>query len=352
MMHLVIMAGGTGTRFWPLSRVKKPKQLLALASEKTMLRETVDRFASLVSPEQVQIVATETITQVIRDEFPELPENAIVAEPCGRNTAPCIALATLKILQDDPDATLIVVPADHYVRPVDVFCKQILDATKQLEKNPNAIVTLGIKPTSPSESFGYIPRKGVGVDGLASGLAFHEKPKKETAEKYVASGDYFWNSGVFVMRADQAAELFKAHTPELYSVLLEVVASSEYEAKLAEVYPTLESISFDYAIMEKVDEVLLLEAEFDWNDVGSWQALASVHPPDSDGNVLQGKTFSLESKNCIARSDDAHLTALFGVEDLIVVHTPDATLVASRKNEESMRQLVEALRDSGEKDYL
>jgi mannose-1-phosphate guanylyltransferase len=367
MLHALIMAGGSGTRFWPASRRNVPKQLLPLVGERSMLRATVDRLESLIPPERIWPSVGRNLVEAVRAELPEVPEQTYVVEPCQRNTAPCIGLAALLMLRDDPDAVMIVLPSDHAIADVAAFQKAVRLAERLVAKPRKQLVTFGIKPTYPSEGFGYIEKAEMITppQGSFSAIAadidvyqvvrFREKPKREQAEEFLAAGNFAWNSGMFVWRADVLVELLRKNEPEMIARLETIAAAygtPEYEAVLDREFPQIKSISIDYAVMEQAPAIVSIEAPFDWDDAGSWQSLARLRGTDEAGNTIVGRHLGLDTRDTIIRTSDDHLIVTLGLKDLIIVHTPDATLVADKKDEESIRKLTQLLKERGWEGYL
>ena len=365
MLHAVIMAGGAGTRFWPESRGARPKQLLPLAGPRTMIQATFDRLAGLIPPERTLVVTNERLAAAIAEQLPELPRTRILGEPCRRDTAPCIGWAALTALRDDAEATLVVLPADHVIYPTPVFQAAVRQAAALVEESPGRIVTFGIPPTYPAESFGYIHRgellptklaaAGEKLAGVYSVRRFREKPNAAVAREYLAAGGFYWNSGIFVWRASTILEAIARHQPDMHRRLqtISVAAGTRSEAEvLQREFAAIRGISIDYAVMEQADDVAVIEAPFSWDDLGSWQALARLRGEDADGNTVAADFQGIDTQHSILRGPAGHLIVTLGVSDLIVVHTPDVTLVADRRREESIRQLVKLLEERGLTEYL
>ncbi|MEX0610853.1 MAG: mannose-1-phosphate guanylyltransferase [Pirellulales bacterium] len=357
MLHAIIMAGGTGTRFWPASTNETPKQLLRLVGDATMLRQTVDRLGELVPNERRLVVTNNRLVNAARQQLPELPPRAIIGEPCKRDTAPCIGLAALLVSRTDADATMAVLPADHIIRPAETFQSAIRQAAQLVDESPHRIVTFGIKPTYPAEVFGYIHRG----EPLASSHAaytvkrFQEKPDATKATKYLDSGEYYWNSGIFVWRAATIIDALRQQQPEMLTHLEAIVAAwdtNQRDAVFQREFQAIEPISIDYAVMEHARDVAVIEAPFEWDDLGGWQALARLAGADETGNTIVGKHLGLETTGTIVRTDDDHLVVTLGLNDMIVVHTPHATLVANKHDEEKIRQIVKELESRGWTEYL
>jgi mannose-1-phosphate guanylyltransferase len=360
MLHAIIMAGGTGTRFWPASRNDSPKQLLELVGGETMIRQTVDRLGELVPAERRMIVTNQRLVEAVRSELPELPAAAIVGEPCKRDTAPCIGLAALIVSRTDPDATLVVMPSDHVIRPAESFQAAIRASAALVDASPGRIVTFGIKPTYPAEVFGYIHR-GKPIEqpsGTAPAFvvnSFKEKPFAEAARQYLESGEYYWNSGIFVWRARTILDALRSRQPEMLAHLEAIVAAwdtPERNAVFNREFTAIKPISIDYAVMEHAADVAVIEAPFEWDDLGGWQSLARLAGTDGNGNTIIGRHLGLDTTGTIVRTDDGHLVVTLGLQDTIVVHTPNATLVASKHDEEKIRQLVKELESRGWTEYL
>jgi mannose-1-phosphate guanylyltransferase len=362
MLHAVIMAGGSGTRFWPLSRTARPKQLLDLTGGRTMIQSTVDRLGSLATPERTWIITNRSLIGPIASQLPHLSPERIVGEPCKRDTAPAVGLSALLVAQEDPDATIVVMPSDHSIEPADEFQKAIGKALRVLESRPEALVTFGIKPTFAAENFGYIERgEQIGIrndwldKNVFSVLRFREKPARSVAAEYLASGNFYWNSGIFVWKARTILDALARYEPEMFKHLELIGAAigrADFSATLDREFTAIRPKSIDFAVMEHYQPVIVIEAPFTWDDVGSWQAMARSLGTDSDGNTAVGKHLSIRTKGTIIRTTDAHLVVTLGLEDCVVVHTPDATLVADKNQEEAIRDVVKALEQRSWREYL
>ncbi|MCC6491831.1 MAG: mannose-1-phosphate guanylyltransferase [Pirellulales bacterium] len=360
MLHAVIMAGGAGTRFWPASRAAMPKQLLALVGKQTMLRQTVERLGDLVSSQQTLIVTSERLVPVIRRQFPELPAASLVGEPCKRDTAPCIGLAAMLVSRDDPDATMAVLPADHVIRNASRFQDAVRQAVEMVARQPDLIVTFGIRPNYPAEIFGYIQR-GARMDVYdEAGPAFivkrfREKPDAATATEYLASGDFYWNSGIFIWKATTILAALRERQPEMFERLQQIVAGwgsdAQHETFVRE-FALIKGISIDYAVMEHAHNVAVIEAPYDWDDLGSWQSLSRLAGTDRFDNTIVGRHLGMNTAGTIVRTSDDHLVVTVGLKDCLIVHTPDATLVANKHDEEAIREIVRQLEARGWKEYL
>jgi len=359
MLYAVIMAGGSGTRFWPESRAQTPKQLLRLAGERTMIQQTVDRLGPVAPPERVLIVTNVRLAEGIAKQLPELPERGIISEPCKRDTAPCIGLAAGQIAREDPDALMAVMPADHVIRPDEKFQAAINYAAQLVEESPQRLVTFGIRPTFAAETFGYIERgDALKSDGVAEAYKvarFREKPDDATAREYLESGNFYWNAGIFVWKAKTILDALAEHQPKMFEHLeriCDALGTPEYDEVLEREFTAIEGTSIDYAVMENADDIAVVEAPFEWDDVGTWRSLARLRGTDDNDNTIEGRHIGLDTRGTIVRTDDEHLVVTLGLEDVIVVHTPDATLVANKEHEESIRQVVKLLKEKGWEDYL
>lgn len=356
MLHAVILAGGSGTRFWPQSRRALPKQFLRFGSDRTLLQETVERCRGFVPPERTWIVTGSAHASETARQVSDICVSNVLIEPFGRNTAPCIGLAAIQLLATDPEAVMLVMPADHVIRPVAEFKRTVEQAVAIVERDPAALVLFGVMPTYPATGFGYIQRGELLPDSIGFRVAaFREKPDTATAAQYLASQGFFWNCGLFVWRAATILEQIEHHAPEIAMRLkrLQTAIGTEHWAEsLAAEFPQMPSVSIDYAILEKASGVAVIPATFEWDDVGSWQSLARLLPTDAEGNTIAGQFCGLNSTGCIVRSSDKHLVATFGVNDLIIVQTPDVTLVADKRDENSLRQLIKELEQRGLTEFL
>lgn len=354
MLHAIIMAGGSGTRFWPRSRRNRPKQLLRLAGESTMLQQTVARIEHLVPPERVFIITGADQAEATRAQLPDLPGRNVVAEPAPRDTAPCVALAAGIVATKDPAGTMIVMPADHVIEPVDAFQASVRAAVEVVDRDPGALVTFGITPNRPETGYGYIER-GPLVE-RRGGIAvyrvnqFREKPDRPTAERFLAAGNFLWNSGIFVWRARTILDQIRQHRPRLGEALrpiLEALGTPDEPEALARHFPELERVPIDKAVMEHAPEVRVLEVPYNWNDVGDWRALATLLERDGAGNAVQGHVVARDTRDSIVISDDEGIVATLGVDDLVVVHSGKATLVARKDRLDDLKALVESLAQAG-----
>ena len=346
-IYALILAGGSGERFWPLSRRARPKQLLQLVSEKTLLEETLTRLEGLVPPERILILTNTEQEAAVRALLPDFPPANIVAEPAKRDTAAAVALGVGWVAARDHVATMVVLPADHVIKDRAAFQKTLQAAAFAAEET-GALVTIGIKPTWACPGFGYIEqgapvhlRSSLHADADVRHVSrFREKPNAELAETFVRSGNFRWNAGMFVWAVPTVLSEFNRHTPDFANFISQVSVPNRFQPALLERFSKLPKISFDYAIMEKADRVLVVEAEFDWDDVGSWQAVAGYFARDDAENAAKGDVIALESTNNIVCADDGTKIALLGVHNLIVVRTADALLVCHRHQAERIKTLI------------
>lgn len=361
MLHATIMAGGTGTRFWPLSRASRPKQLLDLAGGRTMIQATVERLGDLVPAQRTWVITSRSLVEPIEAQLPQVPRGRIIGEPCKRDTAPAVGLAAVLLLSEDADATMVMMPADHLIEPPTALQQAIRAAAELVERQPHTLVTFGIKPTYPAESFGYVERGkplGASREGPGAGFEvqrFREKPARSIAEQYLASGEYYWNSGIFVWKARTILDALRKYEPTIcdhLNVIGQHVGKSDFDTVLDREFTAIRGKSIDFAVMEHYQPVVVIEAPFTWDDVGSWQALARSQGTDAAGNTIVGKHLGVRTSGSLVRTTPDHLVATLGVKDTIVIHTPDATLVANKHDEEAIREIVKALEQQGWREYL
>ncbi|MEW4451679.1 mannose-1-phosphate guanylyltransferase [Bremerella sp. JC817] len=358
MLHAIVMAGGSGTRFWPASRNAQPKQLLRMTGEASMIQATCSRMGDLVSPERLYIFTAQHLVEPIAEQLPQIPANSIVGEPYKRDTAPCIGLAALLVQKNDPDATMVVMPSDHVISPESVYREAIQAAANLVEADPETIVTFGITPTYAAETFGYIERgKPLDATGIKAFevARFREKPKGEVAQEYFDSGNFYWNAGIFIWKAKTFLDALKQHEPEMLGHL-QKIADAWGTPQQAEVFDqefeAIKGKSIDYAVMEHHEKIVVVEAPFNWDDVGNWQSMARLHGQDEAGNTHLGEVLAIDSNGCIVRGEDGHLIVTLGTDELIIVHTPDATLVADKSREEDIREVVKKLQSGELRRYL
>jgi mannose-1-phosphate guanylyltransferase/mannose-6-phosphate isomerase len=359
-MYAIIMAGGSGTRFWPLSREKMPKQLLKIGGEDTLICETVGRVRPLVRMEDIFIVTNQgladTISHQLSSKFDRAWDGNVILEPEAKNTAPALGLAALHLERLDPDAVMIVLAADHSIRKTDDFLNVLRNAGEAARHG--YLVTLGIKPDRPETGYGYIKAgekcKEAGIEGVCKVEAFVEKPDVETAKEYVKKGGYYWNSGMFVWKVSTLlSEIAKCY-PALHQGLGEIRKNigTEKEAEVVKaVFKKLDSISIDYAVMEKTDRAAVIQADIGWSDVGSWTALDEVSERNAAGNVIIGNVIDIDSRDSIIYAEK-RLVATIGLKDAVVVDTPDATLVCSKERAQDVKKVVDELKKRKAEEHL
>ncbi|HOJ52302.1 MAG TPA: mannose-1-phosphate guanylyltransferase [Syntrophales bacterium] len=358
-MYAVIMAGGKGTRFWPLSRTQLPKHLINITGKETVIRETVNRILPLFSPERILVVTAQAQADLVKKQLPEIPKENIIAEPVGRNTAPCIALAAAVIGKRAGDEVMVCLPADHIIQDEDEF-RRILQVAIEAAQAHDALVTIGIEPTGPETGYGYLEQgdllmlsKGRKVYAVRS---MREKPPREEAERMIAQGGFYWNSGMFIWRKEVIWQALANFLPEIKKKIEKIIPQLDTE-KAAEailaVYENIEPISIDYGVMEKAKNTLLVPGNFGWSDVGSWDALWEVSPKDEAGNVSIGvkAVVSVGSTNCLVHAP-GKLVSLVEVDDVIVVETADALLICRRGSSQQVKKAVETIEGKGWEEFL
>ena len=355
MQHAVIMAGGAGIRLWPLSRKSRPKQLLHLFGDASLLRLSYERVAGLLPVESINIITAAQHLPLVGKEIPELPAENLLGEPVGRDTANAVALAAAVLVKRDPDAVIATFTADHVITPLDKFRAAVAQGLEAAQEHGDALVTFGIKPARPETQFGYVRRGDQVQSGVYQVRQFAEKPDLRTATDYVRSGEYYWNSGMFAWRADTILAQLKQHLPASQEAVLEIAevwGTDKQDEVLARLYPTLDKISIDFAVMEHAPRVLVVEMDCRWLDVGSWPALAEVVKPDVQSNVPAAKRMAnLRAHGNVVVSEDDHLIATLGVEDLVIVHAPDATLICHKSEAAAVKELFELVKERFGEDY-
>jgi mannose-1-phosphate guanylyltransferase len=359
MLYATIMAGGAGTRFWPASRKTCPKQLLNLVGSRSMIQATVDRLQGLVEPENLLIVTNQILVEQIAEQLPEVPSSSIIGEPAKRDTAPCIGLAAAWIAARDPEAIMIVSPADHVISPTEAFQATIRQAVELVKSDETRLVTLGIEPTHPAEMFGYIERDPKLLGDVPYPtyrvVRFREKPDRDTAIQFVESGNFYWNSGIFIWKAKTILAALKQFEPEMSSHLEKIgqsAKSSDFLNVINEEFTSIKGKSIDYAVMEHYSNVLVIAAPFSWDDLGNWSAIPRLEGVDDQGNTIQASHLGLNTTGSIIRGEEGHLIVTLGVKNLIVVHTSNATLIAHRDDESAIKQIVSRLEQNGWDAYL
>ena len=368
-LHAIILAGGSGTRFWPLSRMKRPKQFLKLVTGRPLLAETFARVEPLCPAARAWVVCGEDHQDGVRESLPQLPERNLIVEPAARNTAPAIGLAAVYALQEDPDATLAVLPSDHHIAQPEAFRTALVAAARAAEGGD--LVALGIRPTRPETGYGYLRRGEARAGGAFAVDAFVEKPDAATAERYLQDSAYSWNAGVFIFRADAILRALAEHLPAVHAGLMRIAGalavnehsfSADQAAREAarqvarEVFPRFPSISIDYGVLEpearSARRLALVPGDFGWSDVGSFAALPEVRALDGRGNALAGDALAIDCDDCVVLSEGDRLVAAVGLRGLCIVDAGDALLVVPRDRAQDVRAAVEALRKQGRLDKI
>ncbi|MCX7876184.1 MAG: sugar phosphate nucleotidyltransferase [Melioribacteraceae bacterium] len=342
----VIMAGGVGSRFWPRSKEKKPKQLIKIFGENTMIQDTVKRLDGLVDNKNIFVITNKIQKPTVIEQLPQLPKENIIDEPFGKNTAACIGLASILIKKKNPEAVIITLPSDHLIKDDELF-RDCLKNACDFANSSHGLLTIGIKPTRPETGYGYIQFDENEVsNNIYKVLTFAEKPNLTTAINFIEAGDFLWNSGIFIWRVDAILNAIRKFLPDLYdglNYLENKIDTNDFEKELINVYGQLKSISIDYGVMEKADNVYLTKAEFYWNDVGSWEAVYEIANKNDDGNAIVGDVYTEHTFNSYIFSQNKFV-ATIGVEDLIVINTDDALLICRRDKAQEVRQIVEYLK--------
>lgn len=344
----VIMAGGRGERFWPRSRNNFPKQFLSLTGDgETMIQKTVGRLGSIIAAEDVFIVTNESYASLVKEQLPNLPDENILLEPAARNTAPCIALAAEVIRKKYDDAIMMVLPSDHLIKFNQMFIDTLKIASEVAQKG-TGLVTIGVTPTYPETGYGYIQFEAdeKGIPGVYNVKRFVEKPNIELAKEYVNSGEYLWNSGMFVWKASSIDAKLRKYLPDMsegMDKLYDAAGTDDFTAILKDIFPKFRSESIDFGVMEKASEVYTIPGNFGWDDVGSWLALERVNKTNEYGNMIQGDVISINTKNTIV-CGAKKLIATVGIEDLVVVDTDDALLICAKDSTQEVKKVIENLK--------
>ena len=347
--HLVIMAGGVGSRFWPMSTAERPKQFIdVLGTGKTLLQLTVERFGALVDPKNVWVVTNEKYADIVSEQLPDMPRENILCEPCRRNTAPCIAYVSWRIKSKDPKANIVVTPSDHIVMNVQEF-QRVISECMAFTEDSDAIVTLGMKPTRPETGYGYI-QADLSSPSLRNKQifrvdSFREKPDLETAEQYIKKNYYFWNAGIFIWNVSTIVNAFRVYQPKLakiFETLLPVYGTAEEQQAINEQFPKCENISVDYAIMEKAEEIFVCPADFGWSDLGTWGSLLTQSKRDLYGNAAIGPAIRLfETHNSIIHTTQERRVVVQGLDGYIVAENDDTLLICKLSEEQRIKQFQE-----------
>jgi len=351
----VIMAGGKGERFWPKSRQSRPKQFLSLTSDgETMIQKTVRRLEPLVSREDIYIITNADYVGLVQEQLPDLPEENVIAEPCPRNTAPCIGLAASVIQKKYHDAIMFVLPSDHLIHAEDIYLNTLKKAAQAAEEDSH-LITIGITPTYPETGYGYIRyQRGSSRDGIYTVQSFAEKPDLQTAKSYLKSGGYLWNSGMFIWKASSILTNIRNYMPELYQGLKPIAdayGTEDFDKILNEKFPDLPSESIDFGIMEKAENIYTIPGSFGWDDVGSWLALERINATDEDGNMFEGDIVSVASRHCTV-CGNGRTVAILGLRDIVIVDTDDALLVCHKNSTQDIKKILSELKEKNKSDLL
>lgn len=355
--YVAIMAGGIGSRFWPKSRTSYPKQFLdILNTGKTLIQWTFERYAAFIPEENIYIVTSNDYTHIVKEQLPRLNPQNIVSEPSRKNTAPCIAYISFKLLQKDPDATLIVAPSDHMVLEPEEFKRVSLEAL-DFASHLKALVTLGIKPTYPNTGYGYIQHEMMSVaENVYKVKTFTEKPDIELAKTFILSGDFLWNAGIFIWQVKNIAKAFEQHQPEMYELFVaekDRFNTPEEVKAIERIYPLCTNISIDYAIMEKANNVYVIPASFGWSDLGTWNSAYDNLEKDYLGNAVSGKNVVvIDAVKCMVSAKHDKLVVLQGLEDFIVVDTDDVLLICKKEKEQEIKEYVAEIKRNIGDQYL
>lgn len=355
MVYSIIMAGGIGSRFWPRSREAFPKQFLNVFDDASLLHHTLRRMKGLIPPERTFVITHERYEELSYAQLPELPAKHVLTEPISRNTAPCIAYAAVRLLKEDPDALMVVLPADHLIRSVPQF-HDVLRVAIEAAREPGALITIGIKPTHPDTGYGYIQFDGHTEGELRSYpvRTFAEKPNVATAERFLDSGDFLWNSGIFIWRADTILHQLRKHLPKVFAAfknLGDAIGSKGEADAVQRAYRKSPRISIDYGVMEQADKVFVVPGSFGWSDIGDWRAVYDLSEKDAHGNVLQNTVIMHDSSRCFVRAD-SRLVVLVGIHDAVVVDTEDAVLICHRESTQQVRNVVEYMHAHQLEEYV
>lgn len=352
----LIMAGGKGERFWPRSRMDRPKQFIDVSGcGRTMIQLTVERILPIVKEEDIYIATNESYKSLVMEQLPGIPKENILCEPVGRNTAPCVGLGAAHILKKNEDAVMMVLASDHLIRYEDIF-RDVMEEASSIAEEGSNIVTIGITPDCPETGYGYIKKDNAVTKGNAHLVeCFVEKPDRETAIAYLDSGDYLWNSGMFVWKASTVMDSMKKYMPDIYEGLQKIsgsIGTPEEMQVLRQCFTAMRSESVDYGIMEKAQNIYVLAGQFGWDDVGSWLAIGRIKSSDADGNVFSGNVVAVNTGNCIVEAKEK-LIAVVGLDNIVVVDTEDVTLIGDKIHMGEIKQVLTRLRESEKgKEYL
>lgn len=355
-MFAVIMAGGGGTRLWPKSRETNPKQLHALVGEKPLVQAMTERMEKIVGKDRVFVITGPDHAEMIKERMPSM-SSRIFVDPYRRDTAPCIGLAAVYLSRLDPNAVMMVSPADHFIGSEEKFAAVVKTATELAEKGH--VVTIGIKPTAPETGYGYIESGDLfatvnGYD-VYRVHRFVEKPDVETAKRYLAAGNFYWNSGMFAWSIPTILSLFEKHLPATYASLMRIrdaLGTADEAEVIDREYKNIEPISVDFGIMEKLRDILVIPGDFEWSDIGCWSTVFDISPKDANGNAVTGLHIGIDTRNCLILSSENRLVATIGIEDMVVIDTEDAVLVCPRDRAQEVKKIVDKIKEAGLERYL
>ncbi len=348
-MYVVIRAGGVGTRLWPISRNAKPKQFHALTSQKTMLQEAIDRVLDIVPPEHIMVSCNQQTEAVVRAELGAILEHNIIVEPDLRDTAAAVGLETIKVAQRDPQAIIASLGSDHIIRDTAEFQRVLRLAEATVTQQPDHIVCIGIQPSHPDIGYGYIELAAQQQPEVFQVASFKEKPDEQTARTFLQTGNYLWNANMFVWRADTLLKLYEQHMPEMYRTLLDVQRQPE---RLNELYPRLEKVAVDYAIIERAEKILAIPGKFGWNDIGDWARLKDELVSTEADNYSKGDHLDIGSKNTLVFSETNRFIATINTTNLIIVDTPDGLLVCDKFSSQKVKEVIAELKRRKRSDLL
>ena len=360
--YAIIMAGGIGSRFWPWSTTKRPKQFLdVLGTGKTLIQQTYERINRICPAENILVITNQLYENTIAEQIPQIPKDNILSEPSRRNTAPCIAFGAFKIQKINPEANILVAPSDHIILKEDLFVS-IVEKGFEFTTNNDALLTIGIKPHKPETGYGYIQSSGKILEDkpdqwqLAKVSQFREKPNLDTAKKFVAGGNFYWNAGIFIWSAKAILAAFEKYTPELFRQFAEhdqSFNSQEEEYAIEKIYSSCENISIDYAVMEKAENVFVISTDIGWSDLGNWSALHEISKTDEAGNAATGDQVIIHNaKNTLVKTTAGKVTVVDGLEGFIVVDDDKALLICKKENEQNIKQFVNEVKEKFGEDYV
>lgn len=349
--YAVIMAGGIGSRFWPKSRESRPKQYLTLVDDGTLIQNTMKRLQKLFPIDKIFIVSTENQQELLSEQLPWLPQQQIFYESFGRNTAPAIGLAAIHLLDRDPDTIMVVLPADHRIHDDQLFVDTLRSAIRIVYDDKSALVTLGIRPSYPATGYGYIEAGARLENTIFRVISFKEKPKRNQAKSFVRQGNYFWNSGIFIWRAATIFSHIQQNMPDLYDGLFEIkkaMHTKDFEAVCRRVYSALPAQSIDFGVMEKAENVYMVQADFGWSDLGTWEEVYKTSAKDKNGNVVKGEPLLKNVKNSYIEIGD-RTVSIIGLDNIVVVDQPDALLICKKQLSQDVRWVTKELQNQKDK---